>query len=842
APPTIIVTPNDDSFRRGEVTVTIDVTDVGSGIAEVFVNGTAVTVPVGSTSFQTTVPATVRADTAGTFTVDVTATDVAGNPATPVSAEIRIDNARPEVTLTPPDADWSASNIDVTVAATDVGSGVRELCVDGLCSTDATRPVVVAAADGTFVERTITASATDGVGNVSDTVSGTYKVDKAKPVVTVTPATTAWTNAPVVVTVTASDAGSGLQSVCLDTGTGCTPISLDAEGRATTTIDTDGITTITATAKDRVGNTTTSDPATVRIDTKAPTLDIAPNDLEFRRGPVEVVVTASDALSGLASVCLDTGTGTGCEPITLDADGEFRTTVDVDGEGARDISATAIDAADNRTTATARQLIDNVQPIVTLTPPDADWTAVAVPVAVTATDTGSGVAELCVDGACGPGTSQSLDVDTPLDSVLQRTVTATATDNVGNTATAIGVYRIDKAKPVVTVTPATAAWTNAPVVVTVTATDEGSGLRSVCLDSGTGCTPISLDGDGIATTRIDTDGITSITATATDRVGNTTTTEPIEVKIDTTAPLVAITPDTPDWRNTDVTLTVTGLDLLSGVASISTTTCVDGTCSAPNVVDAATTTVAVTVPAGTARTTTVEVVVTDVAGNKTARTQTVRIDKVNPTATLSVSTDAAGTGIYNFGEEVTATFSCGDVGSGVATCELLDGTTVDDTTVIATTSPATIDTTTAGTRTLTVRATDAAGNTFVSAPVSVTVGYRFCLNYNPNDAKRAGSAVTLSIRVCDASGATLRISGLTLTALTVDGDVDPGPGAPGGSNPEYTFRFDGVASYSYTIKTTGLSRGFHDLFFTTIPVPNRSSLELPELQALATNSVPFRLR
>jgi uncharacterized protein YjbI with pentapeptide repeats len=837
APPTIIVTPNDSTYRRGEVTVTIDVTDVGSGIADVVVNGSAVTVPEGSTSFQTTVPATVPADTAGTFTVDVTATDVAGNPATPVSAAIQIDNARPEVTLTPPDADWSATNIDVTVAATDVGSGVAQLCVDGLCSADATRPVVVAATDGTFVERTITASATDGVGNVSDTVSGTYKVDKAKPVVTVTPATTAWTNAPVVVTVTASDAGSGLESVCLDTGTGCTTeLMLNDEGEATTTIDTDGITTIRATATDRVGNTTTSDPATVRIDTKAPTLDITPDDLEFRRGPVDVVVTASDALSGLASVCLDTGNG--CEPITLDDNGEFRTTVDLaDGEGARDISATAIDVAENKTTATATQLIDNVQPVVTLTPPEADWTTVAVPVTVTATDTGSGVAELCVDGICGPGTSRSLVVDTPPDSALERTVTATATDVVGNTATAIGIYRIDKAKPVVTVTPATTAWTNEPVDVTVAASDEGSGLQSVCLDTGDGCTDITLGADGTATTTIDTDGITSITATATDRVGNTTTTEPIEVKIDTKAPLVAITPDTPDWRNTDVTLTVTGLDLLSDVASISTRTCVDGTCSAPTVVDAATTTVAVTVPADTARVTTVEVVVTDAAGNETARTQTVRIDKVNPTATLSVSTDAAGTGIYNFGEEVTATFSCGDVGSGVATCELLDGTTV-----IATTSPATIDTTTAGTRTLTVRATDGAGNTFVTAPVSVTVGYRFCLNYNPNDARRAGSAVKISIRVCDAAGTTVRVSGLTLTALTVDGTADPGPGAPGNSNPEYTFTFDGVSSYEYTIKTTGLSAGFHDLFFTTIPVPNRSSLSLAELQALATNSVPFRLR
>jgi uncharacterized protein YjbI with pentapeptide repeats len=837
APPTITVTPNDSTYSRGEVTVTIDVTDVGSGIADVVVNGSAVTVPEGSTSFQTTVPATVAADTAGTFTVDVTATDVAGNPATPVSAAIQIDNARPEVTLTPPNADWSATNIDVTVAATDVGSGVAELCVDLLCSADATRPIVVAAADGNFVERTVTASATDVVGNVSDTVSGTYKVDKAKPVVTVTPATTDWTNGPVTVTVTASDAGSGIDTVCLDTGTGCTTgLTLGADRTATTTITADGTTTVTATATDRVGNSTTSAPVTVRIDTVAPVLDIMPNDLKFRRGPVEVVVSASDALSGLDTVCLDTGTG--CEPITLDTKGEFRTTVDVDGEGSRDISATAVDVAGNTTTATATQLIDNVQPVVTLDPPNADWQASGLTVAAAATDTGSGVASLCVDSTCGPETTRSVLVDADDGEAREVTVTATATDFVGNTGTAIGVYRIDKAKPVVTVTPATTDWTNGPVTVTVTASDAGSGIDTVCLDTGTGCTTeLTLNDQGTATATITEDGATTVTATATDRVGNATTSDPVAVRIDTQAPEVAVTPDTPDWRNTDVTLNVTGLDLLSGVASISTTTCVDGTCSAPVVVTTATTTLAVTVPAGTARTTTVAVVVTDAAGNETTKTQTVRIDKVKPTATLSVSPAVGGLGIYNFGEQVTATFSCGDVGSGLAACELLDGTTV-----IATTSPATIDTTTVGTKTLTVRATDVARNTFVTDPVSVSVGYRFCLNYNPNDAKRAGSAVSVSIRVCDATGTTLRISGLTLTALTVDGSVDPGPGAPGGSNPEYTFRFDGVSSYSYTIKTTGLRAGFHDLFFTTVPVPNRSSLSLAQLQALATNSVPFRLR
>jgi len=182
------------------------------------------------------------------------------------------------------------------------------------------------------------------------------------------------------------------------------------------------------------------------------------------------------------------------------------------------------------------------------------------------------------------------------------------------------------------------------------------------------------------------------------------------------------------------------------------------------------------------------------------------------------------------------------MGSGLASCLLLDGTAVIGSATGTAPGTATVSTTTAGQKTLTVQATDLAGNTFVTAPRTITVGIRFCLNYNPDDAKRAGSAFLASIRTCNAAGTTVRLPALTLTALTVDTRVDPGPGAPGGSNPAYVFTFDGVSTYTYTIKTTGLGAGYHDLYFTTVPVTNRSSLNVIELQALATNSIKFRLR
>jgi hypothetical protein len=55
------------------------------------------------------------------------------------------------------------------------------------------------------------------------------------------------------------------------------------------------------------------------------------------------------------------------------------------------------------------------------------------------------------------------------------------------------------------------------------------------------------------------------------------------------------------------------------------------------------------------------------------------------------------------------------------------------------------------------------------------------------------------------------------------------------------FSNDGNSTFSYTIKTTGLAKGNHTLYFTTLSVPDRD-VPLEDLQGLATNSAPFKLK
>jgi hypothetical protein len=132
-----------------------------------------------------------------------------------------------------------------------------------------------------------------------------------------------------------------------------------------------------------------------------------------------------------------------------------------------------------------------------------------------------------------------------------------------------------------------------------------------------------------------------------------------------------------------------------------------------------------------------------------AATLIVPIDATNPT--ISITRPASTT--YNLNQVVTASYSCSDVGSGVATCS---GTKANG---------QSIDTSSIGAKTFTVNSTDNAGN---SATKSVTyfVGYNVCLLYDPAQPFRlTTSTIPLKLELCDANGVNSSSSNITLTAV-----------------------------------------------------------------------------
>ena len=585
-----------------------------------------------------------------------------------------------------------------------------------------------------------------------------FIVDSDAPSVSLSRDTDAWTNQPVQLLVTANDgSGSGIKSLCVDDGN---PANGSADDCTATDVAKDGVfqappimisaevgqfvqRTVTATATDRLNNQTV-ETRTIKVDNAKPVITITPNDTTQRKGPVTVTVKANDAGSGLATLQIN---GT---PVTIPTGAaEFTTTLPAnvtDGTtGNFVVNATATDLAGNETVADPVAVqIDNALPTITFTPDSAQWTKGNVEVLVTATDVDSGVAELCVDGSCGAAATAKVSVTTATNGVVEQTINATARDRAGNVAIpASTTVRIDNAKPVVTIAKdPSAAWAKGNVKVTITATDEGSTLDNVCvrIDSGT-CDTVTPANGKYEPITITADGTKVYTVEATDKAGNAA-----------------------DPKST-----------------------------------------------------------------------TVSIDTINPTATLSVTSDANADGIYNFGEAPTATFSCSDVGSGVASCALFDGDVQ-----VATTSPSTINTSTTGARTLTVKATDIAGNTFTSPAKTLTVGFKTCL-LSSSSQWNFVPIYTLRLTLCDEKGANKSASNIALTALAIDGTRDPifnFSGLP------LNYKFKYVSSgnyYEYTYYVGGLAKGAHTLSFTTRPVPSRN-IGTVALAKLATNSAPFTLK
>ncbi|WP_280918191.1 IPT/TIG domain-containing protein [Streptomyces sp. SPB4] len=189
--------------------------------------------------------------------------------------------------------------------------------------------------------------------------------------------------------------------------------------------------------------------------------------------------------------------------------------------------------------------------------------------------------------------------------------------------------------------------------------------------------------------------------------------------------------------------------------------------------------------------TTVTYTATDNAGNTSApQTITVRLDTVAPS--ITIVRPAAGTYLYR--QPVTASYSCTDAASGVASCV---GTVPNN-------SP--VDTSTFGSHTFTVNAKDIATNPSTKS-VTYNVAYRICLLYDPARPVRLLGQVVLSLRICDANGNNLSSSNITLTASRVTGPVTrPVTGR---------FAYNALLrTYSLPVGTRGLPNGDYNLEFT----------------------------
>ncbi|EYU47898.1 bacterial Ig-like domain family protein [Acinetobacter baumannii 1457504] len=702
-PHTITVTATDAAGNVGNDTavVTIDTvapnapvldpinaTDPVSGQAE---PGSTVTVtyPDGTT-------ATVVAGTDGSWsvpnpgnlvdgdTVTATATDPAGNTSLPGTGTVSADITAPVVALddvltndsTPaltgtvndPTATVVVNVDGVDYPAVNNGDGTWTLA-------DNTLPVL---ADG---PHTITVTATDAAGNVGNDTA-VVTIDTVAP------------NAPVLDPINATDPVSGQAepgstvTVTYPDGTTATVVagtdgswSVPNPGNL---VDGD---TVTATATDPAGNTSLPGTGTVSADITAPVValdDVLTNDSTPAltgtvNDPTATVVVNVD---GVDYPAVNNGDGTW----TL-ADNTLPTLAD----GPHTITVTATDAAGNVGNDTAVVTIDTVAPNAPVLDP------------INATDPVSGQAEpgstvtvTYPDGTTATvvaGTDGSWSVPNPGNLVDGDTVTATATDPAGNTSLpGTGTVSADITAPVVALddvltndsTPALTGTVNDPTATVVVNVD---GVDYPAVNNGDGTWTLADN-----TLPALTDGPHTITVTATDAAGNVGNDTAV-VTIDTVAPNAPVldpinaTDPVSGQAEPGSTVTVTYPDGTTATVVAGT----DGSWSVPNpgnLVDGDTVTATATDPAGntslpgtgtvSADITAPVVALDDVLTNDSTPALTGTVN--DPTATVVVNVDGVDYPAVNNG----------------------DGTwTLADNTL-----PALTD----GPHTITVTATDAAGN------------------------------------------------------------------------------------------------------------------------------------
>jgi hypothetical protein len=305
---------------------------------------------------------------------------------------------------------------------------------------------------------------------------------------------------------------------------------------------------------------------------------------------------------------------------------------------------------------------DLTPPVLTATqnpsPNSAGWNNSDVTVTWTCTDVGSGVDPAASSLGDGVMTASG-------------TAEASCTDLAGNTVSESHAVFIDKTAPVLTATQSPSAnasgWNNADVTVSWNCTDVDSEVDEEA----------SSLGDDVMTAS------GTAEASCTDLAGNTVS-ESHAVLIDKTAPVLAATQsplaNANGWNDTDVTVSWNCTDVDSEVDEEASSLGDD-----------------VMTASGTA-----EASCTDLAGNTVSASHAVLIDKTAPVLTIASPLDLS---VHAVG--VVLTFSSDDATSGVdTTAAMLSGGTGGNSVEVQSGYVITA----AGVYTLTVTATDLAGN------------------------------------------------------------------------------------------------------------------------------------
>lgn len=674
---------DEDGNNAVEQTLTIHVTDTTAPVITAntisYEAGSVVTenqfwsnadVQVTDNSGETIAPvidlSAVDFNTVGANNVTITATDSSGNVGTKTVVLTIVDTTAPVI------------NFDLTTMTYELGTPVSESQVitdNNITVTDNTDEVITPTVDLSAVDfnalgtYTVTVTATDASGNIATKTFDITITDTTPPTITGTSPITyeagpAKTSTQVILDahITVSDNSNEFDSPHAN----LTNVQFDTVGTYTADIST----------LDPSGNEGLFELTIIIVDTTAPTITIANNDLTY-----EVGTTVSAAqMSTDAAITITENSSDIVTPV-LDLSG-----VNFNQVGDYNVPVSATDSQGNTGTAAITvHITDTTAPIITANP---------VSYEVTSTISGTQVladANVAVTDNSGASITPTIDLSTvDFNTVGSYTATITATDASDNTATyPLTVTIVDTTAPIITVA-------NSPITYEV-----GSSIAAQQIITDGGITVTDNSGETItpvidlATVNFNQIGTYTATVTAADTTGNAAIPQTITINIaDTSKP--TITGDNTITYEAGSTVTpaqfITDTNITVSDAS--------GETIAPNAdlsgVDFA-----------TPGTYTAAVTATDSSGNTTTFEVTVTIADT----TIPVINITGSDVTYELGSTVTDAQIISDAGINVS-----DNATGTITPQLDT---STVDFNTVGDYSVTVTATDATGN--AAAPATITI-------------------------------------------------------------------------------------------------------------------------
>ncbi|MDR3686269.1 MAG: chitobiase/beta-hexosaminidase C-terminal domain-containing protein, partial [Coriobacteriia bacterium] len=681
------------AWRATNATITLTANDVNSFVANSFYR-------IGSTTTTYAAPFVISAE--GTTGVQFWSVDGAGNIETSTVTSVRIDKTAP-VTSDDSTSSWQKGPVNVHLTSTDSLSGVAAVyfSLDGSNpSRVATGGLVTISAEGTT---TLKYKAVDAVGNTESIKTATIRIDNTVPGTTDN-ASPSWVKAPATVTLTSSDALSGIANTYYSTD-GSNPATV-ASGPLS--ISTDGTTTLKYYSRDNAGNAETTKTVAVKVDAAAPvtTVTVQP---EYS-GSATIALAASDPESGVSSTHWrfdGSAWATGSVATTSTGGTHLLEFYSVDGVGnVESVKSATFDLA----VRTESSALNPTPKSVWTTSSNASDSAGSeryttyngAYCAFTFMGTGfhligrkdayGGTGTITVDGNA-TYTVNFYNASTQYQQVIQtvtglpdeqHVVTLTCSNGLGKRVHFDAVDLIgylttstDNSPPI-TVDNTDGLWHNAPFAFALVADDTQHNVAN---------TYYALNGGAlqsyVGTFTISTDGTNSVDYYSVDSKGNTEATNTAYVLIDRSAPVSSSDVAT-GWLAAPTTVHLSATDPYSGVA---------GTRYGVNGSAAATYTTGIGVAAE--GTTTIAFASVDNVGNLEAtKTAMVRLDFTAPVTSSNATSSYLNT--------ATITLTPVDAGSGVAqTLWSLDGS--------ASTSGTVVTTTAVGSHTLTYSSTDKVG-------------------------------------------------------------------------------------------------------------------------------------